>query len=233
MTDLTSDSSLHLQPSISCQPESDSSSSSTRAASRKNRVYVFREFLLKTYGDYLLQNNNNNNNDNSIVLDVAGGKGDLSFLLQNVDDIQSIVMDPRGDVNPNLQKHHIIKSIRYLREHPEETQKRSIPGLPTYQPLAALLPKLQHKKEKQQEHEESNNDDESNFFVSPQQIRIFLNAEFVDSVRKVVEQYRNLLKNNSKEVTISDALNACPEWERHWNSQVENNKQGSSNWITK
>ena len=40
---------------------------STRAKSRKTRVYVFREYLLQKYNDYL--------KPDDIVLDVAGGKG--------------------------------------------------------------------------------------------------------------------------------------------------------------
>ncbi|KAI2496969.1 hypothetical protein MHU86_17554 [Fragilaria crotonensis] len=62
---------------------------SIRASSRKNRVYVFREFLLRTYPTLLA------GSMGSTILDVAGGKGDLSWLLLNVDRMESIVVDPQ------------------------------------------------------------------------------------------------------------------------------------------
>jgi hypothetical protein len=109
----------------------DDSSTSIRAASRKTRVYVFREFLLEKYGHHLQKGD--------VILDVAGGKGDLSWLLHNVDGIDSVVVDPR------VTKNHIVKSVRYLREHPDVARERAIPNLPTFQPLAALIPKLDGK----------------------------------------------------------------------------------------
>lgn len=168
-----------------------------RAASRKVRVYVFREWLLQTYGSYLVRemalgddgdrnsngnesgNGSGNDNDdeprlapedssakamrqsnpipnrkgkrkrsrscpgNPIVLDVAGGKGDLSWLLENVDGLESIVMDPwKADPNTMSRNERMVKSIEYLRTHPEEAKTRSVPCLPTFQPLAGLLPRL-------------------------------------------------------------------------------------------
>lgn len=102
---------------------------STRASSRKNRVYIFREFLLKTYGNYL--------SNDAVVLDVAGGKGDLSWLLQNVDGCQSVVVDPRP-----TQHQHILRSVEYLQQHPDEAAVRAIRHMPTHQPLATLLSQL-------------------------------------------------------------------------------------------
>ena len=106
------------------------SSNSTRAFSRKNRVFIFREFLIKTYGDYLEKG--------STVLDVAGGKGHLSWLLTNVDAVDSVVADPRV-----TKQIHLTRSVDFLRQNPKEAERRSVPGLPTYQPLATLIPKLQ------------------------------------------------------------------------------------------
>ena len=131
---------------------------STRAFSRKNRVYVFREFLLRTYGAYLCKD--------SIVLDVAGGKGDLSWLLTNVDELDSVVADPR------ITKHaHLVKAITYLRKNPDEALLRSIPSQPTHQPLAALVPKLEGKE----------------CFQSPRHLRILVDAALVDAVRHYLE----------------------------------------------
>lgn len=130
---------------------------SIRASSRKNRVYVFREFLLNTYGSSLLSKG-------SVVLDVAGGKGDLSWLLVNVDGLDSVVADPRLTTKHASQ----CKSIRYLRKNPEEALERAIPGRPTYQPLAALLPKLEEK----------------DSFASPRHLRILVDNELVSAVRQ-------------------------------------------------
>ena len=78
-----------------------------------------------------------------IILDVAGGKGDLSWLLKNVDGLESIVLDPwRADPNTMSRNERMVRSIEYLRTHPEEEKQRSLPFLPSYQPLASLLPKL-------------------------------------------------------------------------------------------
>lgn len=114
---------------------------STRAASRKNRVYELRRFLLETYPDLFSSRQEGDKKDKpSIVLDVAGGKGDLSWLLVNTIDsaeIASVVVDPR------LTKHkHLCKSVSYLRDHPAEAILRAIPDQPTHQPLAALLEKI-------------------------------------------------------------------------------------------
>ena len=162
---------------------------SSRAKSRKHRVYVFYDFLKEMY-PYLLNDNfdddNNNDDDNDsmdhhhningnekvIILDIAGGKGDLSWLLSNLhhSKIQSITIDPRyfsGDTNQNMtnnnnnninneyksdnkikyniqQSNHksIIKSIEFLNNNPEVIPLRNKLGTMSYQPLAALYPSL-------------------------------------------------------------------------------------------
>ena len=129
-----------------------SSSSSIRAASRKTRVYIFREFVKKHY----------NLEPGAVVLDIAGGKGDLSWLLRNVDGWNSIVVDPRV-----TKADHILRSIQYLREHPDEAKERAIPDLPTYQPLAALLPQL----------------DDVTSFQPPRHFRIFVDAALVRAIQ--------------------------------------------------
>lgn len=135
------------------EPEAVSSSTSVRAFSRKNRVFVFREFLLSRY---------NNLNDGDVVLDVAGGKGDLSWLLSNVDDLRSVVLDPRKTNT------HLVKSVHFLRDHPDELRLRSIKGQPTYQPLAALIPKLAEKSFSLKEHSH---------------MRIFVDEDLVQAIR--------------------------------------------------
>ena len=68
---------------------------------------------------------------------MAGGRGDLSWLLHNIDGINSIIVDPRL---PNHKS--LIKSTTFLLDHPEEAAVRAVEGLPTHQPLATLLPRL-------------------------------------------------------------------------------------------
>lgn len=149
---------------LNCQSASPSPrSTSTRALSRKTRVYAFRDFLIQVYGKYLDQPDKK-----GVVLDVAGGKGDLSWLLCNVDDIVSVVLDPRGDVS----KCAIPRSVQYLKEHPKEAKRRAVPGFPTHQPLATLISKLMHKNE----------------FVAPKHLTIHLDQEFVDKIRSVVSK---------------------------------------------
>ena len=103
---------------------------STRASSKKHRVYVLRDFLHNTYSSILVPNS-------STILDVAGGRGDLSWILQNIDGCNSIIADPRI---PNHRR--LVKSVNFLLCHPEEAKIRAVEGLPTSQPLAKLLPRL-------------------------------------------------------------------------------------------
>lgn len=131
-------------------------SSSSRGSSRKNRVYVFREFLLKTYSSYL--------RPHDVVLDIAGGKGDLSWLLTNVDGLTSIVVDPRI-----TKCDHFSKSIAYLRAHPDEALKRAIPNRPTHQPLASILPALEGRLD----------------FIPPRHFRILVDHTLLEAVRAV------------------------------------------------
>mmetsp|Transcript_6810 Transcript_6810/g.9916 ORF Transcript_6810/g.9916 Transcript_6810/m.9916 type:complete len:356 (+) Transcript_6810:37-1104(+) len=144
---------------------------SSRAYSRRNSVFLFREFILSTYGEYLFSNKNGDNYcsatdvDQPIVLDMAGGKGNLSWLLENVDCIQSVIFDPR------LSSHiHLEKSVHYLLQHPTEASQRSIPDQPTHQPLATLL--LQH----------------SNVTTKrrPKQVRIHVTDHLVQALHKEV-----------------------------------------------
>jgi hypothetical protein len=128
----------------------------SRASSRKSRVFVLREFLWDAYGDLL-----SSARADGVIIDVAGGKGDLSWLLTNVDDLASVIVDPR------LPKDHLVRSVEYLKSHPEEMHRRAVPGLPTYQPLAGLIPKLEEK----------------NAFAKPKHLRILVNQELVDAVR--------------------------------------------------
>ena len=54
----------------------------------QNRASELRKFLVATFGLERLQSG-------SGVLDVAGGKGELAFQLQNLNGIPATVVDPR------------------------------------------------------------------------------------------------------------------------------------------
>ena len=109
---------------------------SRRALSKKNRVYVLRDFLFRTYPSSLFERDSASASD-CTVLDVAGGRGDLSWILKNIDGINSIIADPRI---PNHRR--LVKSVNFLLDHPDEAAVRSVEGFPTHQPLAKLLPRL-------------------------------------------------------------------------------------------
>ena len=157
-------------------------SNSNRAASRKSRVFVFHEFIQEQYIKANLLS------AGDVVLDCAGGKGDLSWLLCNADGVRSICVDPR------IQKSkHIVKSIGYLRNNPTECTKRSVPGLPTYQPLAKLLQDGACLAKK-------------TAFQSPEHMRVLVDAELVNAVR----QYRG-----TDSASVRNEL-----WSKYWERAV-------------
>lgn len=169
-----------------------SNSATVRAASSKVRVFVFRDFLWETYGSYLTPGD--------LVLDVAGGKGDLSWLFENVDDLKSVVVDPRSLSSQN----HLIRSVHWLSDHPDECRKRAIPDLPTHQPLAALIPEILERKEKRalkvSEPE----------YLAPRHLKMKLNNDVVKAIRKA-----------RQEPVSSDGC--PPSWRTFWSKIQEEN----------
>ncbi len=165
---------------------------SLRLYSKKHRVYVFREFILRTYSDYLATTHPDSNND-IIILDIAGGKGDLSWVLHNIDQYQSIVVDPRCTIN------HIDKSVDFLCRFPDECQKRSIPHISTYQPLAALMPRLEQNGYRME---------------SPGHLRIFVDDELVQTLRSI------MTKKGTGPTTNSDSFHD-DEWDRYWTKATQ------------
>ncbi|GMH49140.1 hypothetical protein TrRE_jg3261, partial [Triparma retinervis] len=72
--------------SSSLAPPSSSPSAPAGRASRTNRASAFADFLVSTFSL----------TESSLVLDVAGGRGDMSFELDALRNIPTITVDPRG-----------------------------------------------------------------------------------------------------------------------------------------
>jgi hypothetical protein len=146
---------------------------SQRAYSRRNCVFNFREFILFTYREYLFSGNSCNLNEEPIVLDIAGGKGNLSWLFTNMDGIKSVIFDPRLASHSRLEM-----SVNYLLRHPKEAARRSIKDQPTHQPLAAVL--LQ----KQQQQKYLPSEFSSTTTRRPKQVRVHVTENFLHALRQ-------------------------------------------------
>jgi hypothetical protein len=127
------------------------------------------------------------------------GRGDLSWLLHNIDGINSIIADPRL---PNHKS--LIKSTMFLLDHPEETAVRAVEGLPTHQPLATLLPRLMDRC------------CDGNL-SSPLHLRMHVDNELVETLMKVCSNI------HSKE----DEEDKIMIWNEYWQKEkhrIESNK---------
>jgi hypothetical protein len=174
-----------------------------RAASKKNRVFVFRDFLWETYGHPKIESGSYLK-AGDFVLDVAGGKGDLSWLFQNVDGVSSVVVDPRSLSSSN----HLIRSVDWLCDHPEEAKIRANPELTSHQPLAALVPEILEQKKIRSERAEAE-------YLEPRHLKMKLNASVVNAIQKAMEE------------PVSE--NGCPpSWSSFWAEiQAENSENAS------
>jgi hypothetical protein len=181
---------------------------------------VYREFLQKTY----LKNSHKKKNDETTImsyciLDVAGGKGDLSWLLINADGAKSVVVDPRALSSCS----HLIRSVRWLEDHPKEAQERAIPDRPTHQPLAALVPQILERKQRQgQDAKSSGSIDE---YDEPQHLQLKLDNAVVDALRES-------RKEEEYAVVVGDQ--ECPRtWQFFWEQQGQfENTTGSGGAST-
>ena len=207
------------------QPVIRNNNNSVRASSRRSRVYVLRSFLLETF-PFLSDNNKNSKiatttNKQCTVLDVAGGKGDLSWLLHNADGIHSVVADPR------LTKHeHLLRSVHFLLAHPDEAALRAIPGRPTHQPLAALIPQLIQRNQTKchttrKDCEGSPNEAGGTIeFRDPRHLRIFIDQRLVDAVKCVLESIDDNENNNGNPTET-----AWKEWREYWKNATNRAKR--------
>lgn len=81
--------------------------------------------------------------------------------MTNVDGIKSVVIDPT-----RIKTQRIGKSVEYLRNNPDKLRERSVPHLPSYQPLASIIHKLEGKSS----------------FESPTHLRILVDSDLVLAV---------------------------------------------------
>ena len=156
---------------------------SQRVFSKRFRVFIFREFLLRTYSVLLNGVSGGQGKKPPTVLDVAGGAGTLSWILYNVDNINSIIVDPK---TPNHRR--LVKSVEFLLDHPEECAVRSTEGVPTHQPLAKLIPSLVHTNCSSSSDGNGNERNKMMIFqpTSPSYMRIRVDSTLVDILRKVI-----------------------------------------------
>lgn len=169
---------------------------STRAKSRKTRVYKFFIFLRDHYPSILAESN-------AVILDVAGGKGDLSFMIANIYDSSPIVIDPRKTNHTSL-----LRSIAFLKDHPELVQERSVEGSLSFQPLAALLNELEENRIRR-----DNND-----WISPSNMQIYFNDDLIQAVYKEYEE-----KGSWEKFWLSKRLDDTMTAEASW-SHIQNTK---------
>ena len=186
-----------------------------RAASRKSRVYYMYRFLVSTYpsifvpfsdddgeghgdgrddddddcGSNRVNNGGGTDDDDNdvIILDVAGGKGDLSWFINNLHPatstttrrtrrgIHSIVLDPRPTNHDRL-----VRTVHFLETvaHPSLLQQRNVPESPTFQPIAALLPELVRARRR------GGSGAEGGGWNSAGSLRVHVDAELVRHVRR-------------------------------------------------
>lgn len=179
-----------------------SNKGSTRALSRRNRVYVYRDFILSTF-PHLESSSSSWDYAACNILDVAGGRGDLSWILNNIDGMNSIIADPRI---PNHKS--LIKSTEFLLAHPEEAAVRAVEGVPTHQPLAKLLPRLVERKKK-------NCDAGQYDLSSPFHLRMHVDENLVKTVKSLC---------GSDERSDQERMSIWDEYWQQETSRIESNK---------
>lgn len=170
---------------------------STRAKSRKTRVYKFFNFLRKQYTSIL-------NDSNAVILDVAGGKGDLSFMISNIYDSYPIVIDPRKTNHSSL-----LRSISFLEQHPELVEERSVEGSLSFQPLAALLNELEEHRKRRDHHH----------WISPLNMQIYFNDDLIQAIYKEHKEKGSWTKFWLSK-RLNDAISAEASWAYIMNTKL-------------
>lgn len=146
------------------------------------------------------------------VLDVAGGAGTLSWILYNVNNINSIIVDPK---TPNHRR--LVKSVEFLLDHPEECAVRSTEGVPTHQPLAKLIPSLVRTN---CGNSDGNSSERNKMMIfqptSPSYMRIRVNSTLVDILRKVITDAAQTSSITSEDDGADNDSNNLLLWDEYW-----------------
>lgn len=110
---------LHIAAPAPATPATDAAKRGRQYGKRKNlgRVVIFRRWLVETFGAEALALG-------SGVIDVAGGRGALSFELLNVHNIPSTVVDPC----PSLRLSRIIRQWERGTYHAQRSARASVVG---------------------------------------------------------------------------------------------------------
>ena len=111
--------------------------STKRPTPRRQRVFEFRNFILDTFGKAWLQDCA----QQRVVLDIAGGKGDLSWLLRNADGINSVIVDPRATDHSKLERTanwYVENKDKDINSRGPQGPLVSLSGSPTVSPMTAL-----------------------------------------------------------------------------------------------
>ena len=149
------------------------------------------------------------------VLDVAGGAGALSWILRNVNDINSIIVDPR---TPDHRR--LVKSAEFLLDHPEECALRGTEGVPTHQPLAKLIPSLvRANRGGSSDGDGGGERDEMTIFrpTSPSYMRIRVDSTLVDILRKVIaDDAQQTSSITSEDGADNDSDDNLLLWDEYW-----------------
>ena len=90
---------------------------------RRERVYSFRDFVLDTFGEHL------RGDPACWILDVAGGKGDLSWLFVNdPPHVTSVIVDPRPTDHSKMARTAEWHWENHARHHDSEERLAGIEG---------------------------------------------------------------------------------------------------------
>ena len=99
----------------------------------KGRAGIFRKWLISTFGMELLSKGTG-------ILDVAGGRGEISFELMNLNGCTSTIIDPRNYIDYSRFKRKLLRGF-YHKSEPllQTTIDQKINGIPTEEDIKIPL----------------------------------------------------------------------------------------------
>ena len=138
---------------------------------RRDRIHVLREFILQKFQVHHHLRKKGADADKGYILDVAGGRGDFSFVLCNADRLQAVVVDPR---RPDHYK--IARTCQWYSEHPDEAAEQAQQG----QALAGLA--LQPP------------------FRVPQHLRMFFESDLIRALEGDVTEWNSYWESTQRRI---------------------------------